>query len=227
VILGRVEPEWVAYNEAVRALDQQRSELDSLRGRAAAIFASAGIISAFFANFVLDPKTGLDLLEWVAVGSFCGVAVSMLAVLWPWRWWRWIPPARGYSPTTWRARTASQLPRCSETPAMTRPTIVLVHGAFADGSSWLTNTGVSASRLYWEYKGGFFNVKGVSIPVAVSIFPGEQYQAPRSWTEKAYPNLIYFNEVDKGGHFAAWEQPELFASEVRAGFRSLRQGRSS
>jgi hypothetical protein len=110
---------------------------------------------------------------------------------------------------------------------MTRPTIVLVHGAFADGSSWLTNTGVSASRLYWEYKGGFFNVKGVSIPVAVSIFPGEQYQAPRSWTEKAYPNLIYFNEVDKGGHFAAWEQPELFASEVRAGFRSLRQGRSS
>jgi pimeloyl-ACP methyl ester carboxylesterase len=87
---------------------------------------------------------------------------------------------------------------------------------------WLTNTGVSASRLYWEYKGGFFNVKGVSIPVAVSVFPGEQYQAPRSWTERAYPNLIYFNEVDKGGHFAAWEQPELFAMEVRAGFRSLR-----
>jgi pimeloyl-ACP methyl ester carboxylesterase len=87
---------------------------------------------------------------------------------------------------------------------------------------WLTNTGVSASRLYWEYKGGFFNVKGVSIPVAVSVFPGEQYRAPRSWTEQAYPNLIYFNEVDKGGHFAAWEQPELFAMEVRAGFRSLR-----
>jgi pimeloyl-ACP methyl ester carboxylesterase len=87
---------------------------------------------------------------------------------------------------------------------------------------WLTNTGVSASRLYWEYKGGFFNAKGVSIPVAVSVFPGEQYQAPRSWAEKAYPNLIYFNEVDKGGHFAAWEEPELFASEVRAGFRSLR-----
>jgi pimeloyl-ACP methyl ester carboxylesterase len=87
---------------------------------------------------------------------------------------------------------------------------------------WLTNTGVSASRLYWEYKGGFFNVKGVSIPVAVSVFPGEQYQAPRSWTEKAYPNLIYFNEVDKGGHFAAWEEPDLFASEVRAAFGSLR-----
>jgi pimeloyl-ACP methyl ester carboxylesterase len=87
---------------------------------------------------------------------------------------------------------------------------------------WLTNTGVSASRLYWEYKGGFFNTKGVSIPVAVSVFPGEQYQAPRSWAEKAYPNLIYFNEVDKGGHFAAWEEPQLFARELRAAFRSLR-----
>jgi pimeloyl-ACP methyl ester carboxylesterase len=88
---------------------------------------------------------------------------------------------------------------------------------------WLTNTGVSASRLYWEYKGGFFNAKGVSIPVAVSVFPGEQYQAPRSWTEKAYPNLIYFNEVDQGGHFAAWEEPELFSHELRAAFRSLRE----
>ncbi|HEV2742982.1 MAG TPA: alpha/beta fold hydrolase [Rubrobacter sp.] len=87
---------------------------------------------------------------------------------------------------------------------------------------WLTNTGVSASRLYWEYKGGFFNAKGVSIPVAVSVFPGEQYEAPRSWTEKAYPNLIYFNELDKGGHFAAWEVPQLFSEELRAGFRSLR-----
>ncbi len=87
---------------------------------------------------------------------------------------------------------------------------------------WLTNTGVSAARLYWEYKGGFFNVKGVKIPVAVTVFPGEQYQAPRSWAEKAYPTLIYYNRVDKGGHFAAWEQPALFASELRAGFRSLR-----
>jgi pimeloyl-ACP methyl ester carboxylesterase len=87
---------------------------------------------------------------------------------------------------------------------------------------WLTNTGVSASRLYWEYKGGFFNAKGVSIPVAVSIFPGEQYQAPRSWAERAYPSLIYFNEVAKGGHFAAWEQPQLFSEELRAAFRSLR-----
>jgi pimeloyl-ACP methyl ester carboxylesterase len=87
---------------------------------------------------------------------------------------------------------------------------------------WLTNTGVSASRLYWEYKGGFFNAKGVSTPVAVTVFPGEQYQAPRSWAEQAYPNLIYFSEVDKGGHFAAWEEPELFTTEIRAAFRSLR-----
>jgi pimeloyl-ACP methyl ester carboxylesterase len=87
---------------------------------------------------------------------------------------------------------------------------------------WLSNTGVSASRLYWEYKGGFFNPKGVSIPVAVTVFPGEQYQAPRSWTERAYPNLIYYNQVDKGGHFAAWEQPLLLAEELRAAFKSLR-----
>ena len=87
---------------------------------------------------------------------------------------------------------------------------------------WLTNTGVSASRLYWEYKGGFFNAKGVSIPVAVTVFPSEQYQAPRSWAEQAYPNLIYFNEVDRGGHFAAWEQPQLFCEEIRAAFKSLR-----
>jgi pimeloyl-ACP methyl ester carboxylesterase len=87
---------------------------------------------------------------------------------------------------------------------------------------WLTNTGVSASRLYWEYKGGFFNAKGVSIPVAITVFPGEQYQAPRSWAEQAYPNLIYFNEVDRGGHFAAWEEPQLFSEEIRAAFRSLR-----
>jgi pimeloyl-ACP methyl ester carboxylesterase len=87
---------------------------------------------------------------------------------------------------------------------------------------WLTNTGVSASRLYWEYKGGFFNVKGVEIPVAVTVFPVEQYQAPRSWTEQAYPNLIYFNEAEEGGHFAAWEQPQLFSEELRAATRTLR-----
>jgi pimeloyl-ACP methyl ester carboxylesterase len=87
---------------------------------------------------------------------------------------------------------------------------------------WLTNTGVSASRLYWEYKGGFFNPKGVKIPVAVTVFPGEQYQAPRNWAEQAYPKLIHFNKVEKGGHFAAWEQPQLLAEEIRTGFKSLR-----
>ena len=87
---------------------------------------------------------------------------------------------------------------------------------------WLTNTGVSASRIYWEYKGGFFNAKGVAIPVAVTVFPGEQYEAPRSWTEQAYPQLIYYHRADKGGHFAAWEQPQLFAEELRAAFKSVR-----
>ena len=87
---------------------------------------------------------------------------------------------------------------------------------------WLTNTGVSASRLYWEYKGGYFNAKGVKVPVAVSVFPGEQYEAPRSWAEKAYPNLIYYHHAEKGGHFAAWEQPQLFTEELRAAFRLLR-----
>jgi pimeloyl-ACP methyl ester carboxylesterase len=87
---------------------------------------------------------------------------------------------------------------------------------------WLTNTGISSGRLYWENKSSFFGPKGVSIPVAVSSFPDELYQVPRSWAEQAYPNLIYFNRVDKGGHFAAWEQPQLFSEEVRAGLRSLR-----
>jgi pimeloyl-ACP methyl ester carboxylesterase len=90
---------------------------------------------------------------------------------------------------------------------------------------WLTGTGVSASRLYWEYKGGFFDAKGVAIPVAVSVFPGEQYEAPRSWAERAYPQLIHYNRLDRGGHFAAWEQPQLFAEELRAGFRSVRTPR--
>jgi pimeloyl-ACP methyl ester carboxylesterase len=87
---------------------------------------------------------------------------------------------------------------------------------------WLTNTGVSASRLYWEYKGGFFNAKGVKIPVAMTIFPGEQYEAPRSWTERAYPKLIYYHQAAKGGHFAAWERPQIFAEELRATFKSVR-----
>jgi pimeloyl-ACP methyl ester carboxylesterase len=88
---------------------------------------------------------------------------------------------------------------------------------------WLTNTGVSSARLYWENKADFFNAKNISIPFAISVFPDELYQAPRSWAERAYPdNLIHFNELDRGGHFAAWEQPELFCSEMRAAFRPLR-----
>jgi pimeloyl-ACP methyl ester carboxylesterase len=88
--------------------------------------------------------------------------------------------------------------------------------------TWVTNTGVSSGRLYWENKLGFFDVKGVTVPAALSIFPRELYQAPRSWAEQAYPKLIYFNEVDRGNHFAAWQEPDLFTAEVRAGFRSLR-----
>jgi pimeloyl-ACP methyl ester carboxylesterase len=92
---------------------------------------------------------------------------------------------------------------------------------------WLTNTAVSAARSYWDYsataKKGFFDVKGATIPVAVTAFPDEIYTAPRSWTERAYPKLIYYNKVDKGGHFAAWEQPEIYSAEIRAAFRSLRQ----
>lgn len=87
---------------------------------------------------------------------------------------------------------------------------------------WLTNTAISSARLYWESKLAFFAVKGVSIPVALSIFPDELYEAPRTWAERAYPKLIHYNKLDKGGHFAAWEQPQLFSEEVRAGFRSLR-----
>ena len=87
---------------------------------------------------------------------------------------------------------------------------------------WLTNTAVSSARLYWESKLSFFAPKHIAIPVAVSAFPDEIYAAPRSWTEKAYPKLIHYNRLPKGGHFAAWEQPQLFAEEIRASFRSLR-----
>jgi pimeloyl-ACP methyl ester carboxylesterase len=91
---------------------------------------------------------------------------------------------------------------------------------------WVTNTAIPSARLYWEAtlvaKGGFFDPRNVTIPVAVSVFPDEIYAAPRSWTEKAYPKLIHFNRLDKGGHFAAWEQPNLFVDEMRASFKSLR-----
>ena len=88
---------------------------------------------------------------------------------------------------------------------------------------WLTNTAISSARLYWENKLNFFDVKNVSIPVAVSAFPYDIYTPPRSWAERAYPKLIYYNKHDKGGHFAAWEQPQLFSEDVRTGFRPLRK----
>jgi hypothetical protein len=89
---------------------------------------------------------------------------------------------------------------------------------------WLTDTAVSSARFYWENKGmSALNAVNISVPAAVSVFPGEIYRAPRSWTERAYHRLIYFNNVEKGGHFAAWEQPRLFSEEVRAGFRTLRK----
>ena len=88
--------------------------------------------------------------------------------------------------------------------------------------TWLTNTAISGARLYWENKLPFFVPMGVNIPIAVSAFPDELYQLPRSWAERAYPKLIHYNRLDKGGHFAAWEQPQLLSQEIRAGFRSLR-----
>ena len=90
--------------------------------------------------------------------------------------------------------------------------------------TWFTNTALSGARLYWEAYGKvpFFNIKGVNVPTAVSAFPDELYQTPRAWAEKAYPKLMYYNKLDKGGHFAAWEQPKAFSEEVRAGLRSLR-----
>ncbi len=87
---------------------------------------------------------------------------------------------------------------------------------------WLTNSGVSSARLYWESKLGFFDVKGVELPVGVTVFPDELYPAPQSWAEKAYPKLVHYNRVDVGGHFAAWEQPQILSEELRATFRSLR-----
>ena len=88
--------------------------------------------------------------------------------------------------------------------------------------TWLTKTAVSGARLYWEHKLPFFVPMGVNVPVAVSAFPDEVYQVPRSWAERAYPKLIHYNKLPKGGHFAAWEQPELLVSELRTGFKSLR-----
>ncbi len=87
---------------------------------------------------------------------------------------------------------------------------------------WVTNTGTSSARLYWENNANNFNAVDINIPAAITVFPGEIYRAPRSWAERSYHKLIYYHAVDKGGHFAAWEQPELFAAEIRAAFRPLR-----
>jgi pimeloyl-ACP methyl ester carboxylesterase len=91
---------------------------------------------------------------------------------------------------------------------------------------WLTNTAISSARLYWDTAqvstGGFFDPRGVKLPVSVTVFPDEIYAAPRTWAEKAYPKLIYYDRFDKGGHFAAWEQPEYFVGAMRDGFKSLR-----
>ncbi|MFK4148887.1 epoxide hydrolase family protein [Streptomyces sp. NPDC004065] len=117
-----------------------------------------------------------------------------------------------------------------------KASLAMISRAFAGGSEglsrddvldnvtlfWLTNTAISAARLYAENSTSFFGVKGVRLPVAVSVFPDEMYQAPRSWAERAYPNLVHYNRVAKGGHFAAWEQPELLVGEIRAGLRSVR-----
>ena len=122
------------------------------------------------------------------------------------------------------AKPAAALSSALRTPTKGQPRDQLTRDDVLDNITlfWLTNTGISSARLYWENKFPFFDFKNVTIPVAVSVFPGEFYQAPRSWAERAYPKLIYYNKLDKGGHFPAWEQPELFAAELRAAFRSLR-----
>ena len=120
-------------------------------------------------------------------------------------------------------------PTASWTAALRRPTSgraqELTRDDVLDNITlyWLTNTAISSGRLYWENRFPFFDIKNISIPVAVSVFPGELYEAPRSWAERAYPNLIHYNKVVKGWHFAAWEQPQIFSEEVRTGFRPLRR----
>ena len=144
---------------------------------------------------------------------------------------RWGPTRRRCTES--RIHPSAWPPGCSTTTRLVCALIARVFDGQAEGLTrddildnvtyyWLTNTGVSSGRLYRENKFGFFDPKGVSVPVAVSVFPDDLYQVPRSWAEEAYPNLIHYNKLDKGGHFAAWEQPQLFSEEVRAGFSSLR-----
>ncbi len=122
------------------------------------------------------------------------------------------------------AKPAAALSAALRTPTKGQPREQLTRDDVLDNITlfWLTNTGISSARLYWENKFPFFDFKNVTIPVAVSVFPGEFFQTPRSWAERAYPKLIHYNKVAKGGHFPAWEQPKLFSEELRAGFRSLR-----
>jgi pimeloyl-ACP methyl ester carboxylesterase len=122
------------------------------------------------------------------------------------------------------AQPAATISSAVRTPTKGQSPDVLTRDDVLDNITfyWFTNTAISAARSYWENKFPFFEPKNVAIPAAVSVFPGELYQAPRSWAEKAYPKLIHYNKLDKGGHFAAWEQPKIFSEEVRAGFRPLR-----
>jgi pimeloyl-ACP methyl ester carboxylesterase len=122
------------------------------------------------------------------------------------------------------AQPAAAISAAVRTPTKGQPQDQLTRDDVLDNITlyWLTNTGISSARLYWENKFPFLDVRNISIPVAVSVFPSELYQAPRSWAQKAYPKLMYYNRAAKGGHFAAWEQPMIFANEVRAGFKSLR-----
>jgi pimeloyl-ACP methyl ester carboxylesterase len=122
------------------------------------------------------------------------------------------------------AKPAAQTTAALRTPTQGQPRDRLTRDDVLDNITlyWLTNTAISSARFYWENKFPFFDFKNVTIPVAVSVFPGEFYQTPRSWAEQAYPKLVHYNKLDRGGHFPAWEQPQLFVEELRVGMRSLR-----
>ena len=122
------------------------------------------------------------------------------------------------------AKPAAQITAALRTPTKGQPRDQFTRDDVLNNITlfWLTNTGISSARLYWENKFPFFDFKNVTIPVAVSVFPGEFYQTPRSWAERAYPKLVHYNKLDKGSHFPAWEQPQLFVEELRAGLKSLR-----
>ena len=163
---------------------------------------------------------------------------SMISTGTAWPTPRRCPTGRRRS-TESRIRRSASPPGCSITTSAVTSMIARVFDGKTEGLTrddildnitlyWLTNTAISSARLYWDTAqiatgGGFFDVRGIKIPVAVSAFPDEIYAAPRSWAERAYPKLIHYNKLDKGGHFAAWEQPELFTAEMRTAFKSLRQ----